>query len=218
MRRDGPTCAASKRPINLPTTTTSTTSQSIPPRHPLHAANLQEQDREDRRLFVTQIIPESWDTGRFHRFREMVSVFFACQFDTLLKPITSSSADMDVDMEERGLGNHSAGMASRSGGSRKGHYPQPGNILRSPRNAINLSEQWMRWFDEGRFVILERGGNVSITLYVAHSLPCDCTSANVFFLHSTTYVVWIHVSSMIPPSQDAECTPTIPGCPDTVYG
>ncbi|PVF92568.1 hypothetical protein CPB86DRAFT_801901 [Serendipita vermifera] len=166
MRRDGPTCAASKRPIPLPTTANpiqpipQAQQQQLPMAPLVPAPNLQEQ--EDRRLFVTQIIPESWDTDRFHRFREMVSVFFACQFDALLQstaPSTSSSAAMDVDVEERELGNYSAGKGSTR---RTGHHPLPANLLRSPRNAINLNEQWMRWFDEGRFVILERGGSYYI--------------------------------------------------------
>lgn len=35
------------------------------------------------------------------------------------------------------------------------------NLLQSPRNAINLSGKWLKWFDEGKIVLQESGGRVS---------------------------------------------------------
>lgn len=96
----------------------------------------------------------------------MVSVFFAGQYDHLLEPPpqspsqsqlnTSNSAAMEVD---HSLGSDPSQDNRRS--KRRGHYPISENILRSSRNSINMSEKWMRWFDEGRFTIRERGGQVS---------------------------------------------------------
>jgi hypothetical protein len=45
---------------------------------------------------------------------------------------------------------------------RRGHYPSSTNILQSPRNAINLSAKWLKWFDEGKIVLQESGGRVSL--------------------------------------------------------
>jgi len=97
----------------------------------------------------------------------MVSVFFAGQYDHLLGPpqsqLNSTSNDaMEVDHSlgpSPSLDNHRS--------KRRGHYPIPDNILRTSRNAINLSEKWMRWLDEGRFAIRERGGQVSRGLLLA---------------------------------------------------
>lgn len=120
----------------------------------------------DEPLFCTQIIPESFDTDRFMRFRKMASVVFSGQYDDLLEPLPAASAtpsskmmDMDVDHSNAPPQPPRRARAATHG---QGHYPRPENILRTTRNAINLSEKWLRWFDEGRFVIREWGGQFYI--------------------------------------------------------
>jgi hypothetical protein len=44
--------------------------------------------------------------------------------------------------------------------SAEGHYSRPENILQSSLNTINLSDKWLHWFDEGRFVVRGWGDQV----------------------------------------------------------
>jgi len=101
----------------------------------------------------------------------MASVFFCGQYDQLLEPPTpnpSSSSTSWQDVPSVGV-DHSAGPPARKPrAGTQGHYPAPENILRSSRNAINLSEKWLRWFDEGRFVLREWGGQVRSELFAYH--------------------------------------------------
>ncbi|KAG8812573.1 hypothetical protein FRC17_001971 [Serendipita sp. 399] len=147
-RRDGPGCAISKLPSLSPSAQPSTEDsftivQQMEP------------------LYCTQVIPESHDTDRFHRFKALATVFFAGKYDSLLE----SAGDTEPStFARRGSGSSSGtqprrkSLSSHLGSSRRGHYPMPGNILRSSRNVINLSEKWMKWLDEGRFVLRERYG------------------------------------------------------------
>ncbi|KAG8783607.1 hypothetical protein FRC15_004855 [Serendipita sp. 397] len=150
-RRDGPGCAISKLP-----------SLALPG-HPAGGENIPTFQLLEP-IYCTQIIPESHDIDRLLRFKALATVFFAGKYDSLLE----SAADYSESSTNtrRGSGasiiqtrrKSSGSYASPSAPSRRGHYPIPANLLRSSRNVINLSEKWMRWFDEGRFVLRERYG------------------------------------------------------------
>jgi hypothetical protein len=95
----------------------------------------------------------------------MVSVFFSGQYDHLLDSHPSSSAS-GISHQDASVDHSSAPPTRRPRTSVQGHYPRPENILRSSLNAINLSEKWLRWFDEGRFVLREWGGQVCIQIRI----------------------------------------------------
>ena len=120
------------------------------------------EDEDTRRTFCTQIIPESHDTARFQRFKQLVSVYFEKKYDALLDSTSPKHPDsMDVDnAADTGFPPFHGPLSTTS--KRKGHYyAAPTNVLQTSRNAILMSEKWMRWFDEGRFILHESGGQVS---------------------------------------------------------
>ncbi|CAG7848944.1 SubName: Full=Uncharacterized protein {ECO:0000313/EMBL:CCA71967.1} [Serendipita indica DSM 11827] len=138
-QRDGPGCAISKVELQRPQDSYARATE--------------------QRVFCTQIIPESHDTARFQRFKHLVSVYFEKKYDALLdSKLSSSSEPLDVDKEfEMGFAPYHGPSTTPS--KRRGHYYATStNVLQTSRNAVLMSEKWMRWFDEGRFVLRESGG------------------------------------------------------------
>ena len=162
----------------------------------------------------------------------MVSVVFAGQYDDLLAPPSSSPSpsSSSSSSSSSSLGSayaepeqmemdHSAAPVQRRR-THQARHSRVENILRSPRNALNLSEKWLRWFDEGRFVIREWGGQVcGVLLFFA---LCGVTALDIvlmqFGLISFTYVASIPHSITTLPFQDRAWTRMILGNEDMVCG